>query len=538
MKICLLLVLLFSIVAFGKMYSQIPVVKWWFNTKDAAFGQSAAGDIDGDGKLEIVFGCYRNDSNVYALNAENGTLLWKYNTHVAGAEGCNDVAPVIFDVDSDGLPEVIVPSSCNPVTFCFDGRNGEVKWQCKTVGSDSPPTIADIDGDGNPEILHGQFGGYVICIEAKTGSRKWNIPVDTNSWVQTAPTIFDADGDGRFDFVVGTWNLVDRTKSGLYAFRGDTQALLWSYPTGDWMYHGTAVADLDSDGKPEVVAGAYNDTLFCLEAENGAVKWKYDGGGYIGAPASIADIDNDGVCDVVFVSGNTVAALSNTGVLKWSYAMPVVETAFRGVALADVNNDEFTDVIFGTSGGKLTALHGRNGSVLWSIDLAAHSGISGFGLDHAPIIADFDGDGLLDVFIIGGYTKYPEFQNNRGRAYMLTIGKGNGPDWLMFQHDIRRQSSICGLPATAVEEKPKHDNDTILVVSTPPHTSSLLRFANPSGEPHTLIICNVLGQTVSIVENILHGETPMSGLGLHTGLYFFLLKNRQGAVGQGKFVVY
>ena len=61
--------------------AQTPTIKWWFDVKDASFGQSTAGDIDGDGKLEAVFGCYRNDSCVYALNTENGTLLWKYNTH-------------------------------------------------------------------------------------------------------------------------------------------------------------------------------------------------------------------------------------------------------------------------------------------------------------------------------------------------------------------------------------------------------------------------------------------------------------------------
>jgi outer membrane protein assembly factor BamB len=81
----------------GKVQAQSPTIKWWFDTKDASFGQSAAGDIDGDGKLEIVFGCYRNDSSIYALNAEDGSLLWKYNAHGSG-EGCNDVAPVIYPV--------------------------------------------------------------------------------------------------------------------------------------------------------------------------------------------------------------------------------------------------------------------------------------------------------------------------------------------------------------------------------------------------------------------------------------------------------
>src|ERR1044071_3781272 len=112
----------------NKVNGQTPTIKWWYDTNDASFGQPAAGDIDGDGMLEVVFGCYRNDSSVYALNADSGSLLWKYNTHPAGAEGCNDVAPVIYDVDNDDTLDVVVPSSCNPVTFCFNGQTGAVEW--------------------------------------------------------------------------------------------------------------------------------------------------------------------------------------------------------------------------------------------------------------------------------------------------------------------------------------------------------------------------------------------------------------------------
>jgi outer membrane protein assembly factor BamB len=434
--------------------AQTPLIKWWYDTDDASFGQSAAGDIDGDGLLEVVFGCYRNDSSVYALNADDGTLLWKFNAHPPGGEGCNDVAPVIYDVDDDGLMEAVVPASCNPVTFCFNGLSGTVKWQCDTRGSDSPPTIADIDNDGEPEILHGEFGGYVKCIDAEDGSEAWEIPVDTNSWIQTAPTILDLDNNGQLDFVVGTWNF-DGMDS-IYAFRGDNQDFLWSYPVHDYMYHGTAVADLDNDGKPELVIGSYNDTLYCINGENGTTSWKYAAsGGYIGSPATIADIDNDGSCDVVFVSSYQVVALSGTGSFKWQYDIPFYEQSFRGVAVADINNDLFPDVIFGTDGGKVKALNGNDGSLIWSVDLADHYGNADFALDHAPLVADFDNDDTLDVFIVGGHAEYPAFENNFGRAYMISAGKGNGPDWLMFQNDIRRQSSLCSYVPTAFN----HDID-------------------------------------------------------------------------------
>ncbi|MEI6900253.1 MAG: hypothetical protein WCL00_10260 [Bacteroidota bacterium] len=56
--------------------AQQPQIKWHFDTQAPAFGQAAMGDIDGDGKPEIVFSCYMNDGKCYALNAEDGSKLW------------------------------------------------------------------------------------------------------------------------------------------------------------------------------------------------------------------------------------------------------------------------------------------------------------------------------------------------------------------------------------------------------------------------------------------------------------------------------
>jgi outer membrane protein assembly factor BamB len=478
--------------------AQTPVKLWEFDTKDASFGQTAAGDIDGDGRLELVFGCYRNDGHIYALNAEDGSLLWKVDAARPGAQGCNDVAPAIVDTDGDGTLEVIVPSSCNPVTYCIDGATGDIRWSASTRGSDSPPSIADIDDDGDLEILHGEFGGWVRCLDARSGDMEWELAVDTHSWIQTAPTLLDADGDGGMDFVVATWNRTEGDTNTIRCYRCSDRFLLWSRPLQDVVYHGSAVADLDEDGKPELTIGDYSGTLHVLNAENGSVSWTMPPRGtghYIGAPVSAGDLDGDGVCELLVVSWYQVLALSAEGDLRWRYDIPGFHTAFRGAALADVDGDALPDAVFGTSGGLLVALRGTDGHALWSVDLAAEYGDARFGLDHAPVIADFDGDGELDIFIVGGHGEYPDIENGFGRAYAYSIGRGEGPPWLMFQQNLHRSSSI--FPARTTGVSIDHPAPTVSSLQIYPQPARDILYVTEAESPR-LRIFDALGRCVKL----------------------------------------
>ena len=454
LSLCLSLSLLFLITGNDLLNSQTPQIKWWYDVHDECFGNSACADIDHDGKLEVVFSCYRNDSCVYALNLEDGSLLWKFNTG-----GCNDAAPLIFDVDMDDSLEVIIASSCVPKVFCLKGHNGQIEWVTTLHGSDSPPTVGDIDNDGKPGILLGNFGGWVTCLNGEDGSIAWDLPVDMNSWIQTAPIILDADNDGQLDFVVANWSFGTNHK--IWCFRGDNQQLLWeSDLPNDHMYHGASFADIDGDGYMELAIGTYDGTLLVLNAEDGSLKWDYSFTTpfYIGAPTSMADLNNDGHYEIVFIDGNRMGVLNHEGNLLWDFKMPSYYTSFRGPAISDINNDDTLDIVFGTSGGVIHALNGARGNELWNISLRAHHDSSNFEIDHGPIIADFDGDSILDVFIVGGHANYPNVQHNYGRAYAISTNGNGGPDWLMFRRDSVRSACVRIDSASAgINIKPVHD---------------------------------------------------------------------------------
>ncbi|MCX6251106.1 MAG: FG-GAP-like repeat-containing protein [Bacteroidetes bacterium] len=435
----------------GVCVSQTPHILWHYDLAAPSFGQAAMADIDNDGKLEIVFSTYMGDGTVYALNAEDGSLLWKYYTG-----SCNDAAPIIYDVDGDGNKEVIVASSCLIYTYCFNGATGEVKWKSLTGGTDSPPAIGDLDNDGKPEILHGEFNGKVICFNGEDGSKKWEKVVEANTPIQTSPAILDVDGNGQLDFVVATWGgYYPNYYSNIFAFRGDTRVKIWeSYTLSDDIYHGCSFGDIDSDGKPELVFGCYNDTVYALNAEDGSMKWKFDMGPYcyVGAPTVMADVNLDHKFEILASGWYEMKAISDTGTEVWNYDIPNYGSCFRGPAVSDINYDGALELVFGTSEGSVIALYGYDGSEIWQLDLAADYGNT-FDINHAPVIGDFDGDGKLDGFVVGGVANYPDTLTGYGRAYAFTLGDGTGPDWTMFQHDTARSSCV---PLDWYEGIPKH----------------------------------------------------------------------------------
>ncbi|MDP6499278.1 MAG: PQQ-binding-like beta-propeller repeat protein [Candidatus Marinimicrobia bacterium] len=474
---------------------------WYYDVNDMSFGNSACADIDDDGLLEIVFSCYRNDSTVYALNAENGSLLWKVNTG-----GCNDVAPLIWDVDQDGELEVILPSSCVAKTFCYDGLTGNLEWFANTRGSDSPPTVADIDNDGKYEILHGEFGGYVICINGEDGSVSWEIAVNTNSWVQTAPAILDVDDNGQLDFIVATW--VFGGQGDIYAYTGDSALLIWedTIPS-DFFYHGASFADIDGDNKPELTIGCYDGNVYALNAEDGSHLWTYFHPDaypqYVGAPTSIADLNNDELYEIVFINGNRLGVLSNTGDLLWDYPITGYSTSFRGAAISDINNDDTLDVVFGTSAGELIGLSGGSGSVLFYEDIESTYG-SNFEIDHAPIIADFNNDSINDIFVVGGHAEYPDIFNNYGRAYAFETPGGKGTGWPMFRFDERR--SGCYKDTTpVVSTEPEHFIPEEFVLHqnypNPFNPVTTLRYDLPEQSNVNIIIYDIMGREVKSLIN-------------------------------------
>jgi hypothetical protein len=135
----------------------------------------ALGDLDADGKLEIVVAMGDGHTRAYR---ENGTLMWDYN--FANGQVLFGSEPVIGDITGDGYPEVIFGtyspnngngSANNAVRMIGLDRNGNpltglgfpltLPNESQFYGVRAGPTLADLDKNGDLELIAGSWGGVL-----------------------------------------------------------------------------------------------------------------------------------------------------------------------------------------------------------------------------------------------------------------------------------------------------------------------------------------------------------------------------------------
>lgn len=362
--------------------------------------------------------------------------------------GCGDVAPIIYDMNMDGVLDVVINGSCNPTIFCLNGATGELIWSQPSGGGDSPPTVADMDNDGKPEVLFGNFNGEIRVLNGEDGSTAKVIQViPEQRALQSEPTLVDVDNDGDLDILAASY--FNFTGLYVWAFDYDTGAIIWENHQEDaesefHAYHGGAVADIDNDGLDEYVIGSWGGFIHALNVEDGSELWRIEVPVNNFMAISIADLDNDKQLEVIFSNNDyetfddriwVVSGLDGTE--EWSY--PVNFSAFRGVSISDINGNGQLDLISGHFMGMVRVIEPYNG-LIWELNLRDFfpDDLPYFEAEGQALVADFDQNGTADIFISGGYGTYTPDEQNTGSAFMIEAGEGGCPEWLMFRHDVRR----------------------------------------------------------------------------------------------------
>jgi outer membrane protein assembly factor BamB len=217
------------------------------------FGDAAVGDIDGDGKPEVIGG--HLDSLVHAINGEDGSFLWSYATG-----GPVVFAPTLADVDADSALEVIF-GSYDSLVYALNAEDGSYLWSRATGNAvKSSPAVGDIEGDGILEVL--LISDSVYALGADDGSRLWASSTQATEYV--SPVLGDIDGDSLLEVIIAG--------DAVYALNGEDGSCLWIHAAAAPPHATPALGDIDGDGEVEMIIASGWYGVQALDSEGTGVE--------------------------------------------------------------------------------------------------------------------------------------------------------------------------------------------------------------------------------------------------------------------------
>ena len=197
----------------------------------SGYNAPAAGDLNGDGRLDLVVGVLggafnpskTSTANLYELNQTAPNVWTIGTTHLLdGIDLGAETIPAFADIDGDGDLDLVVGTKIEP----DNSRRGGLYWFENIGTATAPalrlrghltvlaafhlaPALGDLDGDGLPDLVLGQFQSAVAWYRnsGQSGAGRFvlvdsgvvRLPRGSNA----VPELYDIDRDGDLDLFLG-----------------------------------------------------------------------------------------------------------------------------------------------------------------------------------------------------------------------------------------------------------------------------------------------------------------------------------------------
>ena len=342
-------------------------------SREGIHPEFATGDLDGDGRLDIVGGS--KDGRVFAISGRDGHVIWAQDSRSP-----SQTRPVIGDADGDGRPDVLLGTGTSGF-LCLRGKDGASRYFVRTgQRTFVADTLRDFNGDGVADPVTVTWDGTLAVWSGRSllslkPATLWELglresrPVGAPSFDGTE--IVAATESGRIWFVKGndksyefdtvdapfsprSWAL-DRSagrlavadKSEVALCRVSDGAVVWRRKVG-----ATPVA---LSLGPVVAVSTEEGHVVALDPVDGSEKWRFRADQETPGRAAWSDLDGDGRLETIVTSlDRRIYVLDDRGGLRWF--APAGEALSGSPLVLDLTGDGFPEIVAGAADGRIIAV--------------------------------------------------------------------------------------------------------------------------------------------------------------------------------------
>ena len=241
-----------------------------------------AADVNGDGKTDLItVNISDNTLTVLTNNGGGGFAL----AHTFAVSNCS-FAPYVdssltavttADVNRDGKVDLICANyGGNTLIVLTNNGNGNFGSNATYAVGSQPisVTAADVNGDGKVDLICVNYGDDTLSVLTNNGGGKFTLASTPNVGVGPGPwavTAADVNGDGKVDLICADGNfsaLTVLTNNGSGNFGSNATYAVGNYPFSSPYSKAIAVADVNGDGKPDLICANYGGNTLTVLFQN------------------------------------------------------------------------------------------------------------------------------------------------------------------------------------------------------------------------------------------------------------------------------